>query len=159
MIHLDLDLKARKSDLQSKNYSAIQAAGTANVKGLAYESSTVEKPVRILDLVLNFSPQFVDMPACVGNIGSTDFNVKGRLENFIAYYLSKDEVMRGNLNFTSQKVDINEFSSDDKSGKKAEYIMVPNKIDFTGNATIGEMLYGKILIKNIVGGLTVKDEK
>lgn len=159
LIHLDLDLKARKSDLQSKNYSAIQAAGTANVKGLAYESSTVEKPVRILDLVLNFSPQFIDMPACVGNIGSTDFNVKGRLENFIAYYLSKDEVMRGNLNFTSQKVDMNEFSSDDKSGKKAEYIMVPNKIDFTGNATIGEMLYGKILIKNIVGGLTVKDEK
>jgi hypothetical protein len=37
----------------------------ANVKGLAYESSTVEKPVRISDLILNFSPQFVDMPACV----------------------------------------------------------------------------------------------
>ena len=159
LFHLDLDLKARKSDLQSKNYSAIQAAGTASVKGLAYESSTVEKPVRISDLVLNFSPQFVDMPACVGNIGSTDFNVKGRLENFIAYYLSKDEVMRGNLNFTSQKVDMNEFSSDDKSDKKAEYIMVPNKIDFTGNATIGEMLYGKMNIKNIAGSMTVKEEK
>lgn len=159
LFYLDLNLKARKSDLQSKNYSAIQAAGTANVKGLAYESSTVEKPVRISDLVLNFSPQFVDMPACVGNIGSTDFNVKGRLENFIAYYLSKDEVMRGNLNFTSQKVDMNEFSSDDKSDKKAEYIMVPNKIDFTGNATIGEMLYGKMNIKNIAGSMTVKEEK
>ncbi len=159
LFHLDLDLNARKSDLQSKNYSAIQAAGTASVKGLAYESSTVEKPVRISDLVLNFSPQFVDMPACVGNIGSTDFNVKGRLENFIAYYLSKDEVMRGNLNFTSQKVDMNEFSSDDKSDKKAEYIMVPNKIDFTGNATIGEMLYGKMNIKNIAGSMMVKEEK
>ena len=159
LVHLDLNVKARKSDLQTKNYSAIQATGTANVKGLAYESSTVEKPVRISDLVLNFSPQFVDMPACMGNIGSTDFNVKGRLENFIAYYLSKDEVMRGNLNFISQKLDMNEFSSEDKSGKKAEYVMVPNKIDFTGNATIGEMLYGKMTIKNITGSMMVKEEK
>jgi hypothetical protein len=94
-----------------------------------------------------------------GNIGSTDFNVKGRLENFIAYYLSKDEVMRGNINFISQKVDMNEFASEDKSGKKAEYVMVPNKIDFTGNATIGEMLYGKMTIKNIAGSMTVKEEK
>jgi AsmA-like C-terminal region len=159
LVNLDLDLKARKSDLVAKNYSAIQASGTANVKGMTYESSTVEKPVRISDLVLNFSPQFVDMPACVMNIGSTDFNVKGRLENFIAYYLSKDAVMTGNLNLISQKVDMNEFSSEDKAGKKSEYVMVPNKIDFTGNATIGEMLYGKINIKNIAGSMSVKDEK
>lgn len=159
LVNLDLDLKARKSDLVAKNYSAIHAVGIANVKGLTYESSTVEKPVRISDLVLNFSPQFVDMPACVGNIGSTDFNVKGRLENFIAYYLSKDEVMRGNLNFISQKVDMNEFASEDKSGKKSEYVMVPNKIDFIGNATIGEILYGKMNIKNIAGSITVKEEK
>jgi hypothetical protein len=158
LVNLDLNLKAKKSDVQSKNYSAIQASGTANVKGLAYESSTVEKPVRISDLVLNFSPQFVDMPACVGNIGATDFNIKGRLENFIGYYLSKEEVMTGNLNFISQKVDMNEFASDEK-GKKSEYVMVPNKIDFMGNATIGEMLYGKMSIRNIAGGMTVKDEK
>lgn len=159
LVNLNLDLKARKSDLQAKNYAAIKADGAANIKGMVYESATVEKPVRISDLVLNFSPQYVDMPACVGNIGATDFNLKGKLENFIGYYLSKDEVMRGNLNFISQKVDMNEFASEDKSGKKSEYVMVPNKIDFTGNATIGEMLYGKMNIKNIAGSMTVKEEK
>lgn len=159
MVNLDLDLKARQSDLKAKNYAAIHADGNAIVKGLIYESSTVEKPVRINDLALNFSPQFVDMPACIGNIGATDFNIKGRLENFIGYYLSKDEVMSGNISMACQKVDMNEFASEDKNGKKSDYVMVPNKIDLTGNATIGEMLYGKMTIKNIAGSMTVKEEK
>lgn len=159
MVNLDLDLKARQSDLKAKNYTAIHADGNAIVKGLIYESSTVEKQVRINDLALNFSPQFVDMPACIGNIGATDFNIKGRLENFIGYYLSKDGVMSGNISMACQKVDMNEFASEDKNGKKSDYVMVPNKIDLTGNATIGEMLYGKMNIKNIAGSMTVKEEK
>jgi hypothetical protein len=159
MVNLDLDLKARQSDLKAKNYAAIHADGNAIVKGLIYESATVEKPVRINDLALNFSPQFVDMPACIGNIGATDFNIKGRLENFIGYYLSKDEVMSGNISMACQKVDMNEFASEDKNGKKSDYVMVPNKIDLTGIATIGEMLYGKMTIKNIAGSMTVKEEK
>ncbi|MFN5849128.1 MAG: AsmA-like C-terminal region-containing protein [Chitinophagales bacterium] len=159
MVNLDLDLKARQSDLKAKNYAAIHADGNAIVKGLIYESSTIEKPVRINDLALNFSPQFVDMPACIGNIGATDFNIKGRLENFIGYYLSKDEVMSGNISMACQKVDMNEFASEEKNGKKSDYVMVPNKIDLTGNATIGEMLYGKMIIKNIAGSMAVKEEK
>ncbi|MFN9319243.1 MAG: AsmA-like C-terminal region-containing protein [Chitinophagales bacterium] len=159
MVNLDLDLKARQSDLKAKNYAAIHADGNAIVKGLIYESSTIEKPVRINDLALNFSPQFVDMPACIGNIGATDCNIKGRLENFRGYYLSKDEVMSGNISMACQKVDMNEFASEEKNGKKSDYVMVPNKIDLTGNATIGEMLYGKMIIKNIAGSMAVKEEK
>lgn len=159
LVNLDLDLKVKKSDLQAKNYSAIKADGSANIKGLVYESTTVGKSMRVSDLVLNFSPQYVDMPACVGNIGASDFNIKGRLENFIGYYLSKDETMTGKLNFISQKLDMNEFASDEKDTKKSEYVMVPNKIDFSGTATIAEMLYGKMTIRNIAGSMNIKDEK
>lgn len=158
MMNLDLNLKAKKSDLVAKNYSAITADGIAEIKGLIYESSSVEKPMRISDITLNFTPQYVHVPACYGTIGKTDFNITGKLENFIGYYLSKDDIMTGQMNLTSKLIDVNEFISDKKDSKE-EYVLVPAKINFTGNANISEMKYGKMTIQKLVGGLNIVDEK
>lgn len=158
MMNLDLDIKANKSDLEAKNYQAIHADGVASISGLNYESNTVEKPLKISNLLLKFSPQFVNMSECIGVIGKTDFNMKGRLDNFIGYYLSKDQMMKGQVNFLSNHLDANEFLSDSKD-KKSEYVLVPKGIDFNGTVDIKEMLYGKMSIRNLVGALNVIDEK
>ena len=158
IVNLDLNIHAKKSDVQSKNYQAIQASGSALMKGLVYESASVGKTVRISDLALHFSPQYVDMPSCTGFIGATDFQMNGKLENVIGYYLSTDEVMKGNLHFNSQKIDVNEFLSD-KKDTKSDYVMVPRKIDFDGTANIKEMKYGKMTIQNIAGAMNIRDEK
>lgn len=156
LANVDIDIKAKKSDLQTKNYQAIKAIGNAQISNLLYESSSVEKPLNISNVLLNFSPQYVDVPNCSGTIGSTDFTLNARLDNFIGYYLSKDEVMTGKLDLKSKFVDMNEFSNDEKS---SEYVMVPSKIDFQGKASIDQMKYGKMTIKNIAGNMGVKEEK
>ena len=158
LMNLDLDIKAKKSDIEAKNYQAIHADGLASISNLNYESSTVEKPLKIKSLVLKFSPQFVDMAECSGKIGKTEFVMKGRLENFIGYYLSKNEIMKGQINFSSNYMDANEFLSEEKD-KKAEYVLVPKGIDFNGTIDIKEMLYGKMSIRNLAGALQVIDEK
>lgn len=156
LANIDLDLNAKQSDIKAKNYGAIKALGSAQIKGITYESATIAKPLKISDILLNFSPQYVDVPSCLGSIGSTDFNLKARLENFIGYYLSKDGVMSGNINLVSNKVDLNEFTSDEKS---SDYVMVPTKVDFKGTAAINEMKYGKMTITKISGGIGIKEEK
>jgi hypothetical protein len=167
-MHIDLAIKAKKSDFDSKRYQSIKASGSALIQNMLYESQSVEKPIHISNLSLLFSPQYVDMTSCNGKIGKTDFDMKGKLENFIPYYLSKESVMKGQLIFNSNYVDANEFLADSLSVKKAEsnksissvkeYILVPKNIDFIGSVNIGEMNYGKMNIKNLKGSMSIKNE-
>lgn len=158
LLNLDLDIQARKSDIDRKNYAAVKADGVANISNLIYESQSVEKPLFIKSMNLKFSPQYAELSQCSGSMASMDFKMTGRLENLIGYFLSKDGVLSGNMNFSSPKINSAEFISSEKNTKE-EYVLVPKNVDFTGSVNIGEMLYDKMTIKNISGSMKINDEK
>lgn len=163
--NVDLTVKAKKSDVDAKRYQNIQAAGNISASGIEYASKEVPKPVSVSNLLLNFTPQYVDVPQCVAKIGNSDFDIKGKLENVIGYVLSKDAVVTGNVNIVSNKIDANEFLPDSTSAAKSkaqqakEVVRIPKNIDFTGNATVGELVYDKLNIKNLNGKINLKDEQ
>ncbi len=163
--NVDLTVKAKKSDVDAKRYQNIQAAGNISANGIEYASKEVPKPVSVSNLLLNFTPQYVDVPQCVAKIGNSDFDIKGKLENVIGYVLSKDAVITGNVNIVSNKIDANEFLPDSSSASKSkaqqakEVVRVPKNIDFTGIATVGELVYDKLNIKNLNGKINLKDEQ
>lgn len=149
----------------AKRYQNINAAGSISATGVEYASKDVPKPVSVSNLVMNFTPQYVDVPQCKAAIGKSDFDIKGKLENVIGYVLSKDAVIVGNVNIASNKIDANEFLPDSTSSKKSnaqkakEVVRVPKNIDFTGTATIAELLYSDLDIKNLNGKINLKDEQ
>ncbi|MCC6583068.1 MAG: AsmA family protein [Chitinophagales bacterium] len=163
--NVDLTVKAKKSDVDAKRYQNIQAAGNISANGIEYASKEVPKPVSVSNLLLNFTPQYVDVPQCIAKIGNSDFDIKGKLENVIGYVLSKDAVITGNVNIVSNKIDANEFLPDSSSASKSkaqqakEVVRVPKNIDFTGIATVGELVYDKLNIKNLNGKINLKDEQ
>lgn len=163
--NVDLTVKAKKSDVDAKRYQNIQAAGNISANGIEYASKDVPKPVSVSNLLLNFTPQYVDVPQCVAKIGNSDFDIKGKLENVIGYVLSKDAVVTGNVNIVSNKIDANEFLPDSSSASKSkaqqakEVARIPKNIDFTGIATVGELVYDKLNIKNLNGKINLKDEQ
>lgn len=162
---VDLAVKAKKSDVEAKRYQNIQAAGNINASNIEYASTDVPKPVSISSLQLNFSPQFVDIPQCKAAIGKSDFDIKGKLENVIGYALSKDAVVSGNVTILSNKIDANEFLPDSTSAKKStaqqakEAFRIPKNIDLNGVATINELLYDRLDIKNLQGKINLKNEQ
>ena len=160
LVDIDLNIQAQKKDIEAKNYQAIKASGKANIKNLKYESITVGKMVVVDALALNFTPQYVDMPVCKGKIESSDFDMKGKLENVIAYYMSSDAHIKGNLIFNSNFLDANAFLSEDnnESTKRSDYVMVPKNIDFIGQMNIKKMNYGKMQIQNLNGTMEVAEE-
>ncbi|MBK9330705.1 MAG: AsmA family protein [Sphingobacteriales bacterium] len=163
--NVDITLKAKKSDVDAKRYQNIQAAGNISATGIEYASKDVPKPVSVRNLLLNFSPQFVEVTECKAAIGKSDFDIKGKLENVIGYLLSKDAVIAGNVSIASNRLDTNEFLPDStaankpKSQKAKEVVRLPKNIDFTGVATIGELLYDKLVLKNVAGKINLKDEQ
>lgn len=163
--NVDLTVKAKQSDVTAKRYQNIQAAGNIAATGIEYASVDVPKPVSVSKLNLDFSPQFVDVTQCVASIGNSDFDIKGKIENVIAYVLSKDEKITGNVNIFSNKIDANEFLPDSTSAQKSnaqkakEVMRVPKNIDISGLAIINELLYDKLVIKNLNGKVNINDEQ
>ena len=163
--NVDVTVKAKKSDIDAKRYQNIQAAGSIAATGIEYASQKVPKPVSVSNLLLNFTPQYVDVTECKATIGKSDFDIKGKLENVIGYVLSKDAVITGNVTVLSNKIDANEFLPDSTSANKSklqkakEVVRVPKNVDFTGIATVGNLLYGDLDIKNLNGKINAKDEQ
>lgn len=163
--NVDVTVKAKKSDVDAKRYQNINAAGNIAATGIEYASKEVPKPVSVSNLLLNFSPQYVDVTQCKAVIGKSDFDIKATLENVLAYALSNDAKITGNATIISGKIDANEFLPDSTSAKKSnaqkakEVVRLPKNIDFTGTATIGELLYDQLSIRNLNGNINLKDEQ
>lgn len=163
--NLDLKVRARQSDIVAKNYQNILASGNIAATGIEYRSKDVPKPISVSNLLLNFTPQYVAVDQCIAKIGSSDFDIKGKLDNVIGYVLVKGAKLGGNINIVSNKINANEFLPDStsinktKSQKAQEVMRIPDNIDLNGTASVKELLFDKLNIKDMVGNITLKDEQ
>lgn len=164
-VNVDLAVKAKKSDIDKKNYTAITALGSIVSNNILFKSKEVKDAVSISSLLLNFSPQFVALDNFKANLFESDFDMKGRLDNFIGYFLSKDAILSGNLNLVSQQINANKFLPDSTSATQSkaqqakDVVRLPKNIDFTTNTQIGKLLYDKLVIENLSGNMNLKDEQ
>lgn len=162
---VDVNVKAKKSDVDAKRYQNINASGTIQAFGILYSSTDVPKPVSVSNLLLQFSPQYVEVKALKGTIGKSDFDITGKLEDAIGYVLSKEGVLRGNISIVSNKIDANEFLPDSSSAKKTtaqkakEVVRVPKNVAINGYLKVGEFLYDKVDLKNMAGNINIRDEQ
>lgn len=164
LLSMNLDFKGRKSDVDKKNYEAVKAAGSAKVSNLVYDSKETPMPVRVMDMQMTFSPKNVTVSSFSSAIGKSDFNATGTLDNFMAYAFGKGDLV-GNVNLRSSQFDANEWLRKDETTipsktdtAKTEYFKVPAHIDFTANSLFGKILYEKLVLENVKGKVTVKDE-
>jgi hypothetical protein len=80
--------------------------------------------------------------------------LSGYVENLLPFALRGDP-LRGNATFVSQRFNLDEWKSDDS----LTIIQVPGNIDFGLQATVGELIYGKLKMTNARGALRVKDKR
>jgi len=163
--NIDLAIKARMSDVEKKNYTAIQASGIVQGNNIEYASKDVPKPVSVSNLTMNFSPQYIALEQCKALLANSDFDITGKLENYIGYFLSNNGVLSGKLNINSNKIDANQFLPDSTSANQSkaqqakEVVRIPKNVDFIATTKVGELLYDKLTLKNIEGNTNIKDEQ
>jgi len=133
--------------------------------------SGIDSEITIPTIKFVFCPRFLDIEQSRVIIDNSDFNLSGNITNFRGYF-ENNELLRGELNFTSDKTDINELmaivnglGSSDASAKQSKEsstedqgpFMVPKGVDLTLNTNIKKALFNNKTIKNVGGRLTVKD--
>ncbi|MEI6489602.1 MAG: AsmA-like C-terminal region-containing protein [Bacteroidota bacterium] len=166
-VNADIKMKGRMSSIDKKEYEKFDAQGNLSIENMDYKSATLNYPTQITKLALAFSSKFVELTQLSAKVGRSDFQLDGRIDNFLQYAL-KNELLKGNFNLKSSLIDLNEFTSSEPSQPaapaktdttKMSVVEVPSNLDVKLNATINKLKYDNLDITNISGGVGVKDSK
>lgn len=165
LINADIRMKGRMSSIDKKEYEKFDAKGQLSILDMNYKSASLNYPTTISKLYLDFTPQFVELSQLEAKVGKSDFNMKGKIENFLQYAL-KDELLKGSFNLNSNLIDLNEFMTTEEAAPKAPeaetpmtVIEVPSNLDVNLTATIGKLIYDNLNMTAISGAVGVKDSK
>jgi hypothetical protein len=163
IIDMSVKMAGKLSMIEKEQYESFQASGTMGIKNMLVAMIGYPE-VKINQAGFEFSPAYASMNSASINIGGkSDFNISGRLENYISYVL-KDETIRGNLSLRSNMIDVSEIlskmatdSTEVEDTTSLSVIRVPENIDFDFNAVIDEFVYDNIKASNVKGHIIVRD--
>ncbi|NPD44215.1 AsmA-like C-terminal region-containing protein [Lentimicrobium sp. S6] len=164
-IKANMEMKGKMSSIENEDYEDFYAVGNIAIQNLNYKDTDLPQGIHIKSAKAIISPQFVNLDHFKAEIGESDMNMKGKIENFLAFYF-KDELLKGDFSFTSNKLNMADLmgeetdeleSNSEEESEELAVIEIPKNIDFTLNTEIDELLYDNMEIKNIRGDLQLKD--
>jgi hypothetical protein len=151
----DAAVRTRMSSLDKKQYDKVAASGTVDVANLTVKGKTLPKPLAVQQASLSLAPQKADLRSFQGTIGSSDVQASGTLDNLLSFAM-RDDTLRGVATVRSKRFNLDEW----KSGEgDLEIIPVPPNIDFDLDATVAELTYDKLTMRNAHGRLRIKNQR
>ncbi len=161
-LNANIETKGRMSDLEAERYDRMPTSGVMTVNNFKYVSTDLPQGFVINEASMRFDPDRMVINNFNGSAGKTDIKIDGFVSNYIGYLFKENQVLRGTMNFTSNKVDLNEWMSEDSpadtvASEPLEVITIPRNIDFILNSSIKEVLYTNLVLNNLQGRIKVKD--
>jgi uncharacterized protein involved in outer membrane biogenesis len=161
-VKADLETKGKYSDLQAEKYDRLPTSGTASLTDFKYTSKDLPYAVTLSQATMVFDPKKIDLQKLEGKIGRSDINVNGSVLNYLGYVFGKNETIRGNVNFSSGLLDLNEFMTDTETTSTTDtaslgVLPVPDNIDFVLKSNIQKIVFMDYNMTNAAGDVIVKD--
>lgn len=168
LIDMNIVLNGRLSTLEEERYEDFNALGNLNISNMKYKSADLPQSAIIESMNLVFSPKYVELTKFDVTVGNSDFHMDGKIENFIAFALTDSAVIMGAYNLSSTLLDANEFLTEEEAeavetAEEGDSIPltvfeVPATIDFKLATRFDKILYDNMIMTDVNGLLTVKDE-
>ena len=156
-----LTTKGQMSDVEAEQWDALPTTGLFKANGFYFKSPDLPQGFGMENVDASFDPKKIDLKSFKANAGKTDLNLRGRLENYLAFALGKDEKLVGNLDFTSKLIDANEWMSEKEEEsddtQALEVVRIPTNIDFTLSSNIDKIEYTNLTLSHFGGKVLVKD--
>lgn len=161
IIQSNIAIKGRVKAMQRKEISAIDASGNLNVSKFRFADSEHPDGILLNEMNLKFNPKNVTVDKLNGSYLQTAFNGVGTIDNLLAYALAGSP-LKGSFQLNADKVNLNKFlrttdSAATKSQSSGAFV-VPENVDLSLLAAVGEIVYDKMVLQNLSGQLTVADE-
>lgn len=163
IIDMSMEMAGKMSMIEKEQYESFKATGNMNIQDMLV-AMTGYPDVKINQAGFTFTPAYTTMSNTNLNVGGkSDFQLAGRLENYIPYVFS-DGTIKGNLSLRSKLVDVSEIMSKMATDTTAvedtaslTVIRIPDNIDFTFDALIQNFSYDSIKAENVKGEMIVRD--
>ena len=158
-VNANIETRGRMSDVNAKRYDKLPTSGSMSLSNFKYITKDAP-PLRLAEAVASFDPKKIELSKMEGTIGKSDFNVSGHIENYLGYVLNK-ETIKGNVNFNSTLLDLNEFMTETPAttGKDTTsfgVIPIPENIDFTLKSNVKTVKMMDYIISNATGDILLK---
>ena len=110
ILNMSVQMAGKMSMVEKNQFDSFKASGTLGVKNMDIAMSGYPD-VKINEGTLEFTPAYAALSGTSMTIGGrSDFNLTGRIENYIPYFLSK-KTIKGNLTSKSKLVDASDIMS------------------------------------------------
>jgi len=165
LLDADFKLKGRTSAIEKQKFDQFEASGYFNLEQFQYVSDSLGYPVAVDRAKMKIKPQALDLQQFDAKVGESDFHITGKLENYIAYFLQKDKILKARFKMHSDYLNMNEFMTDDtqvsqeSSASTSGTIKVPGNLDVIFETNADKVKYQDMDLNNLTGTITVKDEK
>ncbi len=176
-INAKLKTAGNMSDLEAERYDQLPTNGSLNITDFLFQSSDLPQGFGISKASISFNPSEIALAEFQARSGNSDFAMNGRVTNYLAFALSENEMLVGNLNFNSTLIDINELmpeesmeeeaaeSSENEAdapeqtteGDSLEVVKIPENIDFTLTSSINKIAYSNLTINDFNGKILIRD--
>lgn len=161
-VKANIQTKGKYSDVQAERYDRLPTSGTASLAGFKYTAKDLPYAVGVSEAAMSFDPRKIDLQKLNGTIGKSDFNVKGSVLNYLGYVFGDNDVIKGNVTFNSNMLDLNQFMTNTEettTTDTASYgvIPVPKNIDFVLKSSVKTVKVMDFTMTNAAGDIIVKD--
>lgn len=164
-IKANLKTEGNMADLDAERYEKLPTSGKIAINDFVYEDKELPYSVKIIKANASFDPQKISLENYTGTVGKSDMNMNGSISNYLAYILDEKRVLKGDLTFVSNKLNLNEFMSEEEEAEEElesdslatmEVVQIPKNINFTFNSKIETLRFTDMTLKKVNGVITVK---
>ena len=163
LVEADIITEGSMAAVEAEQYDKLPTSGNMRVTDFFFESADLPQGFTITTAEASFDPEKVQLSTFNGKIGSSDLKADGFLANYLGYAMSETEILRGNMSLTSNSFNVNEWMTEeeeetmDEDTSELSVIEIPKNLDFIFNASLQEVLYDNLTLKNMNGKMTIKN--
>lgn len=170
ILDINLDVYGRKSWFSANQYDKFRFNGFLNASNILIQNTLLAKKTEIPRAELKFSNRFAEVSQLQMKYGPNDLNLYGRVENFIGYLLYDSE-LKGQLKAGSQYLNMNDFMTEDNSGKSKKNatpesiqpamktIVIPANINMTIDASVEKLTFAEMLLSQSKASLLIANRQ
>ncbi|PZD78656.1 AsmA-like C-terminal region-containing protein [Mesonia sp. K7] len=170
IIDADFTTQFDYESIEKEQYQNIKGDGTATISNFRYTSEDFKNPIDVSKASLAFNPQTIQLKEMKAQTGKTDAAISGTIQNLFGY-LFADQKLKGQFKLNSNQFAFSDFmtSEEERTNKSAssktkttsaeeEAIKIPAFLDAQVDFTANQVLYDNLVLKNVTGNMTIKDE-
>ncbi|MBK0403595.1 AsmA family protein [Adhaeribacter sp. BT258] len=166
-IKADIKTKGKMADIEAGKYANITSSGSMNVDKLTFVSTDLPQGMKVTTANASFNNEKINVQNMSGFVGKSDVQMNGVISNYMGYMFAENQPLRGTMNVSSNRFNVNEWMVDEYSGQPVAQqtpteatgvVEVPGNIDFVLNATVKEVLYDNLNLQNMKGAVIIKDK-